>query len=67
MIQKFENFSEEESNEVAINFLLRTIRDRIINNIEIIEYSDGRESDINVDICMNIIKDDLKHYIIKSK
>jgi hypothetical protein len=49
------------------DFLLRTIADRIRNNIGIIEYADGREPELNIEDCIRIIKDDLSRYSIRKK
>lgn len=49
------------------DFLLRTIADRIRNNVEIIEYADDRDSELNIEECMKIIKDDLSRYSIRKK
>jgi len=49
------------------DFLLRTISDRIRNNVSIIEYADGREPELNIEDCIRIIKDDLSRYSILKK
>jgi hypothetical protein len=49
------------------DFLLRTIADRIRNNVGIIEYADGREPELNIEDCIRIIKDDLSRYSIRKK
>ena len=49
------------------DFLLRTIVDRIRNNVEIIEYADDREPELNIEECVKIIKDDLSRYSIRKK
>jgi hypothetical protein len=49
------------------DFLLRTISDRIRNNVGIIEYVDGREPELNIEDCIRIIKDDLSRYSIRKK
>jgi hypothetical protein len=49
------------------DFLLRTIADRIRNNVGIIEYTDGREPELNIEDCIRIIKDDLSRYLIRKK
>lgn len=49
------------------DFLLKTIADRIRNNVEIIEYADGRSPEKNIDECMKIIKNDLSTYHIRKK
>ena len=49
------------------DFLLSTIADRIRNNVEIIEYADGREPELNIEECIKIIKDDLSRYSIRKK
>ena len=49
------------------DFLLRTIVDRIRNNVEIIEYADDRGPELNIEECIKIIKDDLSRYSIRKK
>lgn len=49
------------------DFLLRTIADRIRNNVEIIEYADDRGPELNIEECIKIIKDDLSRYSIRKK
>jgi hypothetical protein len=68
-IQRF-NESKENLNISDVSdsdFLLRTIADRIRNNIGIIEYVDGREPELNIEDCIRIIKDDLSRYSIRKK
>lgn len=54
-------------NNVLKSDLLRKIKDRIINNVSIIEYNDDRDPELNVDDCMKVIKDDIKDYTILKK
>jgi hypothetical protein len=68
-IKRF-NESEENLNISDVSdsdFLLRTIADRIRNNVGIIEYTDGREPELNIEDCIRIIKDDLSRYLIRKK
>jgi len=51
-------------NNVLKSDLLKKIKDRIINNVSIIEYNDDRDPELEVGNCMNIIKDDIKDYTI---
>jgi hypothetical protein len=68
-IQSFGLFKENLniSDVSDSDFLLRTISDRIRNNIGIIEYADGREPELNIEDCIRIIKDDLSRYSIRKK
>lgn len=56
-----------ESNKVSksdIDFLVRKIRDRIINNVGIQEFVD-EEPQLKIDDCINIIQKDLEDFFIK--
>jgi len=65
-IQSF-NEHQEISDVSDSDFLLRTIYDRIRNNVSIIEYVDGREPELDIEDCIRIIKDDLSRYSIHKK
>ncbi len=54
------------SNTDDADSLLRLISDRIQNNAEIVEYV-GSEADLNIEKCMEIIKEDLARYSINKK
>lgn len=62
-IKKFDYFKEDISNEVPISFVLRKIRDRIINNVQIVENANS-DPELDIEDCMRIIADDLKDYTI---
>jgi hypothetical protein len=71
-LKHIKRFNESEENldisDVSdSDFLLRTIVDRIRNNVGIIEYVDGREPELNIEDCIRIIKDDLSRYSIRKK
>jgi hypothetical protein len=70
-IDKFNKFRISENLNISdvsdSDFLLRTIADRIRNNVGIIEYADGREPELNIEDCIRIIKDDLSRYSIRKK
>ena len=48
-------------------FLLRTIADRIKNNVELIEFNDGRDTELDVTECMKLIINDFESYEIRRK
>lgn len=63
-LKQFENIEGEESgNEVDIDFVIKQIKDRIINNVMINYITD----DLDVTKCMEIIRDDFKNYKIMKK
>jgi predicted CopG family antitoxin len=66
-IQSFNEHQENLTDVSDSDFLLKTIADRIRNNVDIIEYADGRESELNIEDCISIIKDDLSRYSISKK
>jgi predicted CopG family antitoxin len=63
-IQSFNENQEKLTGVSDSDFLLKTIADRIRNNVDIIEYADGRETELNIEDCIKIIKDDLSKYSI---
>jgi hypothetical protein len=48
-------------------FLLRTIADRIKNNVELVEFNDDRESELDLTECMKLIIKDFESYEIRRK
>jgi hypothetical protein len=54
ILKKFTGDDEEMH-----SYLMTTINDRIINNLELIEYQD-KEPEINVDVLMRILRDDIE-------
>jgi len=63
-IQSFNENQEKLTGVSDSDFLLKTIADRIRNNVDIIEYADGREPELKIEDCIKIIKDDLSKYSI---
>jgi hypothetical protein len=48
-------------------FLLRTIADRIKNNVELVEFNDDRETELDITECMKLIIKDFESYEIRRK
>jgi hypothetical protein len=54
-------------NNTDVDILLKSIKSRILNNVHIVEYGDDRDIELNIDDCLNLIKNDLDNYHITKK